>query len=318
MYCNNTKILVACSKKQCKNKCNNQCKCQIEAKIYLNNCRYIYTIISGHGNPTIVLVTGLGERADNWTITNNPNEISVFEGASKYSTVLAYDRPGTLTIFDNCYCKSRSSPIKKLATIKDSAKDLNLLLLNSGREPPYILVGHSLGGPIIRLYASKHPENVAGFVFVDALSEDLGDNLTKKELINFEKLNDPTSQGRPDWAENTFYMKAVVPLLRCSKPLPKVPTIILTADIPPITSEQINSGTLPPFVTQKFADDLWNAQLLAQDKFAKKFPCSKHITETNSSHYIHVYQPKLVICSIHKVLKTYLAGKKCTNKNYCT
>jgi pimeloyl-ACP methyl ester carboxylesterase len=289
-------VLQPCKKSRCKSNDPSGM-----AKIYICKCRYISTFTKGCGFPAVILVTGLGERADNWMITNDPDEISVFEGVSKFTKVLAYDRP------------SRSSSIKNLATIKDSAKDLNLLLINSGIEPPYILVGHSLGGPIIRLYGSKYPENVAGFVFVDALSEDLADNLTKKELSNFEKLNDPLAQGRPKGSENTFYTTAVIPLLKCIK-TPKVPTIILTADIPPITEEDIISGKLPSFVTQKFADDLWEAQLIAQDKFAKKFPCAKHITRTNSTHYIHVYQPKLVICSIKKVYNAYLEGKKCIKK----
>ena len=301
-------VLQPCKKNKCKS--NNPSGM---AKIYICKCRYISTFTKGCGFPAVILVTGLGERADNWMTTNDPNEISVFEGVSKFTKVLAYDRPGTLTIYDYCYCTSRSSPIKKLATVKDSAKDLNLLLINSGIEPPYILVGHSLGGPIIRLYGSKYPENVAGFVFVDALSENLTDNLTKKELSNFEKLNDPKTQGRPEGSENTFYTSAVIPSLKCIK-TPKVPTVILTADIPPITEEDIISGNLPPFVTKKFVDDLWNAQLIAQNKLAKKFPCAKHITETNSAHYIHIYQPKLVICSIKKVYKAYLEGKKCFKK----
>ncbi len=311
MYNNNINGLHSCTKKNCKFNCS----CKTEKKIYIDDSRYIATYSSGHGNPAVILVTGLGERADNWMITNNKNDTSVFEGASKYTKVLAYDRPGTLTIFDNCFCTSRSSPIKKLATIKDSAKDLNLLLINSGIKPPYILVGHSLGGPIIRLYASKHPNKVAGFIFVDALSENLQDYLTKKNLqLLFEELNDPQKQGRPEGSEKTFYTEAVVPLLVCSNSPPKVPTIILTADIPPITSEDVLSGRFPPFITQEFADDIWNAQLLAQDKFASKFSCSKHIINTNSSHYIHVYQPKLVICAIKKVLEAYLANKKCMRK----
>ena len=296
---------------KCKNRCKDKCRCGVEVKIRITDCRYIYSNWAGHGNPTIILVTGLGERADNWMTTENPNDISVFKGASKYSKVIAYDRPGTATIFGNRFCPSRSSPRKTLATIKDSAMDLHLLLKKSGRKPPYILVGHSLGGPIIRLYASEHPKNVAGFVFVDALSEDLGNYLTEEQLANFELLNDPVTQGRPPWAEQVFYSQQVVPLLRSSKPLPKVPTIILTADIIPITSEQILSGMLPPFVTQEFVDALWKAQLLAQNDFAAKFPCAKHITNTNAGHYIHLEQPELVIRSIKKVLKAFLADKVC-------
>jgi pimeloyl-ACP methyl ester carboxylesterase len=45
-------------------------------------------------------------------------------------------------------------------------------LARSGVEPPYVLVGHSLGGMLIRLYAHEHPDQVAGMVLVDSSHED--------------------------------------------------------------------------------------------------------------------------------------------------
>ena len=53
---------------------------------------------------------------------------------------------------------------------------------------------------------------------------------------------------------------------------------------------------------QEFADALWAAQLAAQEKLAEKFPGAEHITDTNSSHFIHFYNPQLVTDSIRQVV----------------
>ena len=52
-----------------------------------------------------------------------------------------------------------------------SLEELQALLTNGGIEGPYVLVGHSLAGKTIRLFASAYPEDVAGMVLVDARSE---------------------------------------------------------------------------------------------------------------------------------------------------
>lgn len=275
----------------------------------LGNGRSIHLECRGSGGPTVVLVAGLGERADNWMHTNaNPSspEGSVFSAVSGFTRVCAYDRPGTATATEAGLQPSRSTPVASPATVADSAADLDRLLTAAGESGPYVLVGHSLGGPIVRLYAAAHPEEVAGLVFDDALSEDLGDGLTPEQVANFDKLNDPARSGRPPNSELPMYAEAVVPLLRKAPVVTGVPTVILTADHWPFTAETIEAGraagTMPDYVTTEFTDALWAAQLKAQDTFAGKYPGAKHVTTTNAGHYIHLDNPQLVIASIRDVV----------------
>jgi pimeloyl-ACP methyl ester carboxylesterase len=270
----------------------------------LGNGRTIYVECRGSGTPTVVLVSGLGERADNWMYLPNPApaDQAVYPAVAEFSRVCAYDRPGTSTATATGFELSRSTQVQRLATVKDSAADLNLLLSASGETGPYVLVGHSLGGPIIRLYAADHPDNVAALVLDDGLSEDLGDGLTPEQLTNFEKLNDPTAQGRPAGSENAFFSAALVPQLRDARPPPRVPTIVLTADTWPVTVEAIATGAYPPFVDQAFSDALWASQLVAQDKMVAKLPGAQHITNTHATHYIHIDNPGLVIGVIREVV----------------
>ncbi len=81
-----------------------------------------------------------------------------------------------------------------------------------------------------------------------------------------------------------------------------MPTVVLSADRKVISSADIATGQLPAFVTQKFADALWAAQLAAQDQLAAKFPGSTHVTRTNAGHYIHIEQPQVVVDAIRQVV----------------
>lgn len=275
----------------------------------LGNGRSIYLECRGSGGPTVVLVTGLGERADNFLITSadrSSEQGSVLPGVAGFTRVCAYDRPGTATRTEAGFELSRSTPVSTPATVGDSAEDLDRLLRASGESGPYVLVGHSLGGPIVRLYAAAHPTDVVGIVLIDALSENVIDRLTAGQVASFEQLNDPVSQGGPPGSEQDFYATAVVPLLRNAPPVPEVPTVVLSADRWLFTAEVVEagraSGTLPDFVTLEFTDALWAAQLAAQDTLAATFPGAEHITKTDSTHYIHLDNPMLVIGSIRKVV----------------
>jgi len=289
---------------QCESSCSGTHPCNLTRSMCgppsLNNsCRYLYMTCSSLSTdaPTVVLVTGQGERGDNWMITADPSLQSVFDGVKEAGLrVCVYDRPGTRTGEETS--RSSPQPSSLSVTIRESARDLHTLLnaTKKSSSPSYILVGHSLGGPIIRQYAAMYPQEVAGFVFVDALSEDLGDYLEETDVAYFEQLNEPTVPC----GERTLYSSVVVPVMRSIRntDIPRVPTIVLSAGIPFLTSEQIDSGVFPPYITQDFVDKIWRAQLAAQPRLALKFPGAKHLMDINSTHYIHLYQPKIVIDSI--------------------
>ncbi|WP_426278622.1 alpha/beta fold hydrolase [Chryseobacterium sp. S-02] len=78
-------------------------------------------------------------------------------------------------------------------TDADVVKRLHGLLSNLKISPPYLLVGHSIGGPFIRLYASMYPEDVCGLFFIDPTDF----MLTKKE-DHLVKKNTSSSTGYRD------------------------------------------------------------------------------------------------------------------------
>jgi hypothetical protein len=171
-----------------------------------------------------------------------------------------------------------------------------------------VLVGHSFGGDIIRLYAGAHPAEVGGLVLVDALSEDLPDGLTPEQEAVFEEIN----AAPPGSRREELDLPATFRQLRGSPPAPTVPTVVLTADRSqlPLTKEELAKEKLPAGVDEEFANDLWASQLAAQEKLAEKFPGAEHITNTNSTHYIQVENPQLVSDSIRRVVEAARDGAK--------
>ena len=258
--------------------------------------RKMYMECRGSGSPTVVLVSGLGDAADVWSVTADPkNGRPVFEEVAGFTRVCAYDRPGTTRTDDK---PSPSTPVEQPTSARPAAADLDALLGASGEPGPYVLAGHSYGGPIVRLYAGAHPPEVGGLVLVDALSEDISNGLSPKQEALFEELNTPPPGTRAESLDESATFRQ----LRESPPAPTVPTVVLTADRPQLTKEALATGQFPAGVDQEFADDLWAAQLAAQEELAEKFPSAEHITDTNSTHYIHLENPRLVSDSIRGVV----------------
>ena len=266
--------------------------------------RTMYMRCRGTGSPTVVLVSGLGDAADVWSVkAGSKNERPVFAEVAGFTRVCAYDRPGTRRTDDT---PSPSTPVEQPTSARAAAADLDALLRASGEPGPYVLAGHSYGGPIIRLYASAHPAEVGGLVLVDALSEDLPNRLTPKQETLLEELNTPPPGTQAEALDESATFKQ----LRESPPAPPVPVIVLTADRPQLTKEALAEGQFPAGVDQEFADALWTAQIAAQEKLAEKFPSAEHITDTNSTHYIHLENPQLVSDSIRGVVDAAREGAK--------
>ena len=252
----------------------------------------MYGECDGVGAPTVVLISGKGNRADIWSTPLEPASPgpTVFPEIARLTRVCAYDRPLTIGGMDE---PSRSDPVAEPVTAADGVADLHALLAAATESGPYVLVGHSYGGLISRLYASTYPEDVAALVLVDALSEGLYDGLTPDQQAVFETLN-----FIPERIDNVSSFAQV----RNAAAVGAIPVVVLTADRRPITAEDIAAGKFPPIVTEDFADDLWTAQWAAQDRLASLFPNGEHITNTNSGHYIQLEQPQLVIDSIRELV----------------
>ena len=270
--------------------------------------RKMYLECRGAGSPTVVLVAGLKASADDWDGAEGTTP-TVFSRVAKVTRVCAYDRPGT-PVGEQ---PSRSDPVRQPTTAADAALDLHALLGAAHEPAPYVLVGHSYGGLIAKLYARTYPHDAAGLVLVDALTEGLQEAETPKQ-----------------WATQRVLMEgaigeslALYPALeridpdrsfdqvRAAPPLKPLPLIVLSADRPwgPQVPALIANGTLPADVPADFGYITDAAQKKAQDRLAALVPGARHITNTNSGHEIHKEQPALVTDAIIDVVDAVRAGK---------
>ena len=109
---------------------------------------------STDGKPPVILIHGGGDFSFDWAL--------VMPGVARFAHVCAYDQAG----------QAWSDPGPTPRTLRQEAFELHLLLEKSDLKGPYVLVGHSLGGLIARVFARDFPKDLAGLVLVDATSED--------------------------------------------------------------------------------------------------------------------------------------------------
>lgn len=112
---------------------------------------HIYCL--GEGGPTVILDAGASDFSVQWSL--------VQPQVATFTHVCVYDRAG--------FGWSDPSPYARTSDIM--VEELHTLLLNAQVPGPYVLVGHSLGGMNVRLYAYRYPDEVSGMVLVDALHE---------------------------------------------------------------------------------------------------------------------------------------------------
>jgi pimeloyl-ACP methyl ester carboxylesterase len=271
--------------------------------------RKMYLKCSGTGSPTVVLVGGLRASADDWNFPDK-SKPAVFPGVSKFTRVCACDRPGT-PVDDK---PSRSDPVPQPTAAKDAVTALHALLIAAGETGPYVLVGHSYGGLIVRLYSSTYPKEVSGLVLVDALSEGLQDAETSQQWAIQRKLiqnDDPESLALYRSLER-IDVAGSCDQIRAAPPMHPMPIVVLSADRPwgPQVRSMIAAGKLPADVPPDFGYVVDAAQKKAQERLAKLVPNEKHITHTNSGHEIHKEQPQLVIDAIRDVVEAVRSGRR--------
>jgi pimeloyl-ACP methyl ester carboxylesterase len=119
--------------------------------VAIGNRSSLYLFELGFGEPTVLFEAGIGATHLNWR--------SIQEAIAQFTSTVSYDRGG---LGWSSRCRSARTP-------GNIAVELHEMLDRGGFKPPYVLVGHSFGGLVMRRYALLYPQEVAGIVLIDPM-----------------------------------------------------------------------------------------------------------------------------------------------------
>jgi pimeloyl-ACP methyl ester carboxylesterase len=266
--------------------------------------RKMHLNCSGESSPTVILDSGLGDSSLSWH--------KVQPEIAKFTRVCSYDRAGL----------GYSDPSSRPRTSRVIAEELHDLLQAAGVAPPYVIVGHSMGGFDVRLYASMYPQEVVGMVLVDASHPDQ-ENRFPAELKNMEgswqreaqfiaytmpfgipRVLGLCDEGAIDRAadcnghtakERMAEIKAFpesATQTAATGPFGDLPLAVLSHD------PDKPSNDLPPDLA-KSVNKLWKAM---QEDLARLSTRSTQTVAKNSGHYIQIDRPDVVIDAVRNVV----------------
>jgi len=240
--------------------------------------RNLYIDCRGSGTPTVVLESGLTSDTSAWD--------DVIDDIAKDTRVCAYDR-----------ANNGRSDSTGLHTGAQSVDDLHRLLDAHDISPPYVLVAWSFGGPIARIYAARHPEDVQGMVLVDTDPADYrrdGDRYVPDDV-----------RERSYWAKENdekLDLDATLDLVRAESAPGSFdgrPLVILTPKVP--NSGEIGTGGSQglPGVRVAALDALYLGLQRAMTQLSTN---SRLQLVPDTGHCIQCDQPQVVIHAVQQVV----------------
>jgi pimeloyl-ACP methyl ester carboxylesterase len=243
--------------------------------------RKLHCYIYGNGSPTVVLVSGLEAPQAYWN--------SVVPDLAAITTVMTFDRAGI-----------GKSEIGDLPTHgEQSAKDLQVLLDKLELPKPYILVGHSYGGSVVRLFASMHPDDMGGLILEDTQHEDVLKELRKilkgKDLEAFEQLMVDRFSTPENPKTETDYRNITREQVSKSKPLPRIPFVILTS--------AGRAKAMGPMFSDEATEKMAKMDLALNNKLAALIPGGRQIIVEGTGHDIHVDKPEALVAPVVEMIK---------------
>jgi pimeloyl-ACP methyl ester carboxylesterase len=238
------------------------------------NGKKIFLSVIGTGKTTVIFVSALGEDHSNWK--------EVQEDVSKLATTVSYDRSG-LGISDY------NARVKKDAA--SMAEELHQIVVEEKIKTPFIIVSHSLGCTIARVYANKYPKELSGAVYVDPppnqdqLKVEAGDSVWNEREKAIKRYTPPMNKAQQEEydLQNVSFRQADK-----AKKQPSIPTILLTATLiyPDFPASALE------LKIKKESHAKWLTQMKgAEQLFVKE-----------SRHYIQNDAPQIVTNAIKKIL----------------
>ena len=252
---------------------------------------------------TIILESGLD-------LYGSMSWAPIQESLSREFRVCAYDRPGIMW----------SDPSTSSKDAETLAAQLNDLLKQTGEAPPFLLVGHSLGGLMMQVYAASYPDQVQGIVLIDSSHAEQASRLPP-EALALEMSGMP-----PNWVVE---LASAIGALRVFNPVPERPVhrdvkpalalsstslvgLVAEAHMMPEIASQAGRAVLPSrtpitvlsrtqepegldqFLSSDVIAEVASIWAELQKELAQLSECGQQHFIPDASHYLHHDQPAIV------------------------
>jgi pimeloyl-ACP methyl ester carboxylesterase len=235
--------------------------------VFVVNGQNLHIQTFGEFGPTVVFEAGLGNDSSTWKLIVGP--------VATFARAVLYDRAGL----------GQSLPImikSPAVTAADVVSNLHGLLAAADIKPPYILIGHSLGGLYVQMFARKYPNEILGVVLLDSASPEAPSELKTRARLEPGSAAYLEEQGIPESNRQvtnggTF---PVVPL-----------TVIAATDHGPFFKE-------------------WEPTLMQlQQQLATLSPKATFIVAQDSGHDVQIDRPDTVIDAIRRMAEAAKASR---------
>lgn len=218
--------------------------------------------VQGTGQPTVVFEAGLGDTFEVWQRVQS----KIAFGCARTVSYTRAGYPGS----------PRSKEPRDAETV---VHELRAALHNRGIEPPYVLVGHSMGGLYMQYFARNYPGDVTGLLLVDATHWQHLERLKAEAPATYRMVRVASLLMSPIMRRELADSAIAGEQVHSSPAAGDVPTIVLS-------STKAAPGELPEF--RELAARM-------QDEIAEAFPKARHVRVEGSAHYIQRDRPDVVI-----------------------
>jgi pimeloyl-ACP methyl ester carboxylesterase len=276
---------------------------------------HLHLNCTGQGKATVIMEAGLNDFSLQWA--------RVQPEVARRARVCTYDRAGL----------GWSDPSPQPRTTQSMARELHTLLTTAGSNGPYVLVGHSFGGIVMRHFAHQYPDEIVGLVLVDSAHEQqlaripvlraayaqllqqfqtlrtisaLGlIALSPGQISNRGLPADALAQYRAVLATSGYFNGAYIESQAFFASLEDAPAhpVATLGDLPLIVLSRGLAEPLPGLTVAESAhyEETWQTM---QAELAALSSNSRQITAAKSGHDIHLQQPELVIEAIQQFIQT--------------
>ena len=246
--------------------------------------RRLHLYCIGHGSPAVILEAGLGWGLGAWR--------HVQPSVAQTTQVCSYDRAG--------YGWSDVGPSPR--TSSQVSSDLHMLLRAADVHPPFVLVGHSIGGLYAQHFAAAYTAEVAGMVLVESSHEDQGNDPSLPVMLAAMKALTPTGLPRLMFRYGDSSMNAMYSSNKTiATPIRELAVIAKSTD--EVRQARLSLGNEPLIVLTSAPTDADDSFHRMQLDLLTRSSNSKRIVVERSGHRVPSDRPDVVIAAIRDVVE---------------